>query len=48
MIEGVVSACHEAVITLILRGPTGQVQDVAVVVDTGGQPAPVHTLAIDC
>lgn len=35
MIEGVVNAHHEAVITLTLRGPAGQVQDVAAVVDTG-------------
>ena len=35
MIEGVVNADHEAVITLALRGPAGQAQDIDAVIDTG-------------
>ncbi len=35
MIEGVVSANYEAVITLPLRGPTGRTREVEAVVDTG-------------
>ena len=35
MIEGVVNADYEAVITLTLRGPAGQEQDIDAVIDTG-------------
>ena len=35
MIEGVVNAAHEAGVTLPLRGPAGQTQEVDVVIDTG-------------
>ena len=35
MIQGVVNASHEAVVTLSLQGPDGQVQDIEAVVDTG-------------
>ena len=35
MIEGVVSAAHEAVVTLPLQGPAGQTLAVDAVVDTG-------------
>ena len=35
MIEGVVNANYEAVITLPLQGPAGQVQEVVAVIDTG-------------
>ena len=35
MIPGVVNASHEAVVTLSLQGPDGQVQDIEAVVDTG-------------
>ena len=35
MIEGFVNADHEAVITLALRGPAGQEQDIDAVIDTG-------------
>ena len=35
MIEGVVNASHEAVVTLPLRGPAGQARNVDAVVDTG-------------
>ncbi|MCY4391783.1 MAG: clan AA aspartic protease [Chloroflexi bacterium] len=35
MIEGVVNAAHEAVVTLPLRGPEGQTREVDVVIDTG-------------
>ncbi|MYA49505.1 MAG: hypothetical protein F4047_05615 [Caldilineaceae bacterium SB0670_bin_27] len=35
MIEGVVNAAYEAVITLPLQGPAGQTQEVEAVVDTG-------------
>lgn len=35
MIEGVVNANHEAVISLPLRGPTGQTREIEVVIDTG-------------
>ena len=35
MIEGVVNANHEAVISLPLRGPTEQTREIEVVIDTG-------------
>ena len=35
MIEGVVSADYEPVITLTLRGPSGRARDIDAVVDTG-------------
>ena len=35
MIQGVVNASHEAVVTLSLQGPDGQVRDIEAVVDTG-------------
>ena len=35
MIEGVVNAGHEAVVTLPLQGPNGQVRDIEAVIDTG-------------
>ena len=35
MIEGVVNAAHEAVLSLSLRGPDGQIQEIEAVVDTG-------------
>ena len=35
MIEGIVNADYEAVITLSLRGPTGLEREVSAVVDTG-------------
>ena len=35
MIEGIVNAYYEPVITLSLQGPDGQVQEVEAVVDTG-------------
>ncbi len=35
MIEGVVSDAYEAVITLLLRGQTGQEREIQVVIDTG-------------
>ena len=35
MIEGVVNDAYEAVVALSLRGPTGQVQDIEAVIDTG-------------
>ena len=35
MIEGVVNADYEAVITLALRGQTGQSREIEVVIDTG-------------
>ncbi len=35
MIEGVVNAAYEAVITLTVQGPAGQTQDIDAVVDTG-------------
>ena len=35
MIEGVVNAAHEAVITLTLRGPSGQAREIEAVIDTG-------------
>ena len=35
MIEGVVNSAYEAVITLSLRGPAGQAQEVEAVIDTG-------------
>ena len=35
MIEGVVNAAYEAVVTLPLRGQTGQGRDIEVVIDTG-------------
>ncbi len=35
MIEGVVNANHEAIISLPLRGPTGQTREIEVVIDTG-------------
>lgn len=35
MIEGIVNANLEAVVTLFLRGPEGQVQQVNAVIDTG-------------
>ena len=35
MIEGVVNDAYEAVVTLSLRGPAGQSQDIEAVIDTG-------------
>lgn len=35
MIEGVVNAAYEAVVTLPLRGQAGHVRDIEVVIDTG-------------
>lgn len=35
MIEGVVNADYEAVVTLSLRGPAGQEQEIDAVIDTG-------------
>lgn len=35
MIQGVVNASHEAVVTISLQGPDGQVQEIEAVVDTG-------------
>ena len=35
MIEGVVNDAYEAVVTLSLQGPAGQVQDIEAVIDTG-------------
>ena len=35
MIEGVVNAAYEAVISLSLRGPSGQEQEIDAVIDTG-------------
>ena len=35
MIEGVVNAAHEAVVSLSLRGPAGQIREIQAVVDTG-------------
>ena len=35
MIEGIVNADHEAVITLALRGEAGQAREIEVVIDTG-------------
>ena len=35
MIEGIVNANLEAVVTLLLRGPEGQIQQVDAVIDTG-------------
>lgn len=35
MIEGVVNAAHEAVVTLPLQGPNGQAREVEAVIDTG-------------
>ena len=35
MIEGVVNAAHEAVLTLAMHGPTGQTRDIEAVIDTG-------------
>ena len=35
MIEGVVNAAHEAVVTLPLRGPTGPAREIEAVIDTG-------------
>ena len=35
MIEGVVNAGHEAVVTPPLRGPNGQVRDIEAAIDTG-------------
>ena len=35
MIEGVVNAAYEAVVTLALRGPSGQARDIEAVIDTG-------------
>ncbi len=35
MIEGVVNAAREAIITLPVRGPTGQTREVEAVIDTG-------------
>ena len=35
MIEGVVTAAHEAVVPLSLRGPAGQARDLRAVLDTG-------------
>ena len=35
MIEGVVNSAYEPVITLVVRGPSGQTRDIEAVVDTG-------------
>ena len=35
MIEGVVNAAYEAVVTLLLQGPDGQAQEFEAVIDTG-------------
>ena len=35
MIQGVVNASHEAVVTLPLQGPNGQIRDIEAVIDTG-------------
>ena len=35
MIEGVVNAAYEAVVTLPLRGPAGQGKEIDAVIDTG-------------
>ena len=35
MIEGVVNAAREAVVTLPLRGPAGQAREIEAVIDTG-------------
>ena len=35
MIEGVVNAAYEAVISLSLRGPSGQTREIDAVIDTG-------------
>ena len=35
MIQGVVNAAYEAVVTLSLQGPDGQAQDIEAVIDTG-------------
>lgn len=35
MIQGVVNAAYEAVVSLSLQGPAGQVRDIEAVVDTG-------------
>lgn len=35
MIEGAVNASYEAIITLPVRGPTGQTREIEAVVDTG-------------
>lgn len=35
MIQGVVNADHEAVVSLSLRGPAGETDDIEAVVDTG-------------
>ena len=35
MIEGVVNAAHEAVVTLALHGSAGQTRDIEAVIDTG-------------
>ena len=35
MIEGTVNANYEAVITLLLRGPAGQIREIEAVIDTG-------------
>ena len=35
MIQGVVNAAYEPVITLALQGPSGQLRDIEAVVDTG-------------
>lgn len=35
MIEGVVNAAYEAIVTLLLRGPTGEAREIEAVIDTG-------------
>jgi hypothetical protein len=35
MITGVVTSFHQAIIRLIVRGPTGQAQEIKAVIDTG-------------
>ena len=35
MIQGVVNAAYEAVVTLSLQGPAGQARDIEAVIDTG-------------
>ena len=53
MIEGAVNAAHEAVIGLVVQGPSGRTRDVRAVVDTGFSrfltlsPAMVTELGLD-
>ena len=53
MIEGAVNAAHEAVVGLVVRGPSGRTRDLRAVVDTGFSrfltlpPAIVTELGLD-